>query len=160
MWGQINFLTLVFLEMKLTKLYGQLESWPKKCSTDLLFCFLKGWDHILQLIVLQQLLTVLWLKIKMKPCTKSSHCHLPAPLTSLRALFNHQFSSVQSLSRVWLFATPWIVARQAPCPSPTPRTHSNSRPSYSCSNYQSLDSFIFPFALPMADYISFFQSQF
>ena len=25
----------------------------------------------------------------------------------------HQFSSVQSLSRVWLFETPWIVARQA-----------------------------------------------
>ena len=25
----------------------------------------------------------------------------------------HQFSSVQSLSRVWLFATPWITARQA-----------------------------------------------
>ena len=25
----------------------------------------------------------------------------------------HQFSSVQSLSRVWLFATPWIAARQA-----------------------------------------------
>ena len=24
-----------------------------------------------------------------------------------------QFSSVQSLSRVWLFATPWIAARQA-----------------------------------------------
>ena len=26
---------------------------------------------------------------------------------------NHQFSSVQSLSRVRLFATPWIAARQA-----------------------------------------------
>ena len=26
----------------------------------------------------------------------------------------HQFSSVQSLSRVWLFATPWTAARQAP----------------------------------------------
>ena len=26
---------------------------------------------------------------------------------------SHQFSSVQSLSRVWLFATPWIAARQA-----------------------------------------------
>ena len=26
---------------------------------------------------------------------------------------NIQFSSVQSLSRVWLFATPWIAARQA-----------------------------------------------
>ena len=25
----------------------------------------------------------------------------------------HQFSSVQSLSHVWLFATPWIAARQA-----------------------------------------------
>ena len=27
-----------------------------------------------------------------------------------------QFSSVQSLSRVWLFATPWIAARQASLP--------------------------------------------
>ena len=26
---------------------------------------------------------------------------------------NFQFSSIQSLSRVWLFATPWIAARQA-----------------------------------------------
>ena len=28
-------------------------------------------------------------------------------------LLGHQFSSVQSLSRVWLFATPWTSARQA-----------------------------------------------
>ena len=36
-------------------------------------------------------------------------------------------SSVQLLSRVRLFMTPWIAARQAsPCPSPTPRVHSNS----------------------------------
>ena len=28
-------------------------------------------------------------------------------------IINHQFSSVQSLSHVWLFATPWIAARQA-----------------------------------------------
>ena len=32
-----------------------------------------------------------------------------------------QFSSVQSLSHVQLFATPWTAARQASCPSPTPR---------------------------------------
>ena len=38
-------------------------------------------------------------------------------------------SSIQSLSRVWLFATPWIAAHQPPCPSPTPRVHSDSRPS-------------------------------
>ena len=29
-----------------------------------------------------------------------------------------QSSSVQSLSRVWLFATPWTAARRPPCPSP------------------------------------------
>ena len=28
-------------------------------------------------------------------------------------MHDYQFSSVQSLSRVWLFATPWIAARQA-----------------------------------------------
>ena len=37
-----------------------------------------------------------------------------------------QFSSVQSLSRVWLFATPWI---RSPCPPPSPGVHSDSRPS-------------------------------
>ena len=40
-----------------------------------------------------------------------------------------QFSSVQSLSCVRLFATPWITVHQPPCPSPTPGVHSNSRPS-------------------------------
>ena len=40
-----------------------------------------------------------------------------------------QLSSVQSLSRVQLFVTPWITARQASlCPSPTPRVHPNSCP--------------------------------
>ena len=37
--------------------------------------------------------------------------------------------SVQLLSRVWLFATPWTATRQGPCPSPTPGTCSNSCPS-------------------------------
>ena len=36
------------------------------------------------------------------------------------------FSSVQSLSCVRLFATPWTGARQGPCSSPTPGTCSNS----------------------------------
>ena len=40
-----------------------------------------------------------------------------------------QFSSVQSLSHVRLFETPWIAARQAPRPSTTPGVHSNSCPS-------------------------------
>ena len=40
-----------------------------------------------------------------------------------------QFSSVQLLSRVWLFATPRIEHARPPCPSPTPGVHSNSRTS-------------------------------
>ena len=35
-------------------------------------------------------------------------------LTFSLGVVTPQFSSVQSLSRVWLFATPWIAARQAP----------------------------------------------
>ena len=40
-----------------------------------------------------------------------------------------QFSSVQSLSRVRLFASPWLQHTMPPCPSPTPRVYSNSCPS-------------------------------
>ena len=40
-----------------------------------------------------------------------------------------QFSSVQSLSRVWLFVTPWTTQHaRPPCPSPTPRVYPNSCP--------------------------------
>ena len=38
-------------------------------------------------------------------------------------------SSGQSLSRVWLFATPWIAARQASLSITNPRVHPDSRPS-------------------------------
>ena len=56
-----------------------------------------------------------------------------------------QFSSVQSLSRVRLFATPWIAAHQAPCPSPTPRVHPNSCPlSRWC--YLAISSSVVPFS--------------
>ena len=39
-----------------------------------------------------------------------------------------QFSSVQLLSHVRLFATPWTANARLPCPSPTPRVYSNSCP--------------------------------
>ena len=41
----------------------------------------------------------------------------------------YQFSSVQSLSRVQLFATPESQHTRPPCPSPTPGVYPNSRPS-------------------------------
>ena len=40
----------------------------------------------------------------------------------------HQLSSVQVLSRFWLFETPLTAARQASYPSLTPRAYSNSCP--------------------------------
>ena len=39
------------------------------------------------------------------------------------------FSSVQLLSRVQIFVTPWITKARTPCPSPSPGVHSHSRPS-------------------------------
>ena len=56
-----------------------------------------------------------------------------------------QFSSVQSLSRVWLFATPWIQHTRPPCPSPTPGVHSDSRPlSQRC--HPTISSSVVPFS--------------
>ena len=57
----------------------------------------------------------------------------------------YMFSSVQSLSRVQLFATPWIAACQAPCPSPTPRVHSDSHPS-SRWCHPTISSSVIPFS--------------
>ena len=54
-------------------------------------------------------------------------------------------SSVQSLSRVRLFATPWIAALQACCPSPTPGIYSNSCPS-SRWCHPAISSSVIPFS--------------
>ena len=54
-------------------------------------------------------------------------------------------SSVQSLSRVRLFATPWTAAHQASCPSPTPGACSNSCPlSQWC--HPTISSSVIPFS--------------
>ena len=54
-------------------------------------------------------------------------------------------SSVQSLSRVWLFATPWTTARQASFPSPTPGVHPNPCPlSQWC--HPTISSSVIPFS--------------
>ena len=52
-----------------------------------------------------------WMEYK----SVSSHRHKKWQImhSSRYLLSRHQFSSVQLLSRVWLFATPWIAARQA-----------------------------------------------
>ena len=49
------------------------------------------------------------------------------------------------LSRIWLFATPWIAARQASCPSPTPGFHWDSCPS-SWWCHPAISSSVVPFS--------------
>ena len=56
-----------------------------------------------------------------------------------------QFSSVQSLSRVRLFATPWTAARQASLVSPTPGPYSNSCP-LSWWGHPTISSSVVPFS--------------
>ena len=56
----------------------------------------------------------------------------------------NQFNSVQSLSCVQLFVTPWTHTRP-PCPSPTPRVHPNPCPlSQWC--YPTISSSVVPFS--------------
>ena len=56
-----------------------------------------------------------------------------------------QFNSVQSLSRVRFFATPWIAARQASLLSPSPGVHSDSHPS-SPWCHPAISSWVIPFS--------------
>ena len=57
----------------------------------------------------------------------------------------HQIRSDQSLSRVRLFVTPWTAARPPPCPSTTPRVHSNSCPLSQWCN-PAISSSVVPFS--------------
>ena len=56
-----------------------------------------------------------------------------------------QFSSIQSLSLVWLFVTPWTTTCQVPCPLPTPGVYPNSCPlSWWC--HQTISFSVVPFS--------------
>ena len=59
--------------------------------------------------------------------------------------FKIHISSVQLLSHVRLFATPWTAACQLPCPSPTPGVHSNSCPSSQWC-HPAISSSVIPFS--------------
>ena len=56
----------------------------------------------------------------------SSCCIIKAWIGLIMAI--HSLSSVQSLSCIWLFVTPWTTACWASHPSPTARVHPNSSP--------------------------------
>jgi len=56
---------------------------------------------------------------------------------------------VQSLSQVWLFATPWTQHIRLPCPSPSPGVCSNSYPSSQWC-YLTISSSIVPISCPQS----------
>ena len=83
---------------------------------------------------------------------------------SLSSLFlpKFQFSSVQSLSRVWLFSIPWIAARQAS------QSITNSWSSLKLTSIKSVmpkftvpkfKEYPFMFSLPLPFYVSIFLNQ-
>ena len=71
-------------------------------------------------------------------------------------------SSVQSLSRVWLFATPWLQHARPPCPSPKSGVYPNSCPlSQWC--HPTISSSVIPFSYHLQSFPasgSFQMSQF
>ena len=78
-------------------------------------------------------------------CPKSHQVSERCHSTEARyAILLQWFSSVQSLSQVRLFVTPWTTTR-LPCPSPTPRAYSNSCPSSSWC-HPTISSSVIPFS--------------
>ena len=59
----------------------------------------------------------------------SHNSQLAVKWVKARADWLFLFSSVQSFSHVWFFATHGLQHTRPPCPSPTPRVYSNSCPS-------------------------------
>ena len=75
-------------------------------------------------------------KVGLKLNIQKAKIMASGPITSweidgetVETVSNFIFSSVQLLSRVRLFATPWSQQTRPPCLSPTPRVHSDSSPS-------------------------------
>ena len=68
-------------------------------------------------------------------------------------MYLYQFNSVQLLSRVQLFVTPWITARRPPCPSPTHGIYSDSCPlSRWC--HPTISSSVVPFSFRLQSFLA------
>ena len=70
----------------------------------------------------------------------------------LEDLFSH-ISSVQALSHIWFFLTPWTIAHQASCPSPTPRVYPNSCP-LSQWSIPTISSSVVPFSSCLQSFLT------
>ena len=79
-------------------------------------CLLISWLHSPSALILEPQKNKVWQSVFLTCCQ------------NWLDLEGIQFSSVQSLSCIQLFATPWTAAHRPPCPSPTPGDYSNSCP--------------------------------
>ena len=66
----------------------------------------------------------------------------------LISLLIFPLSSVQLLSRVWLFTTAWTAAHRPPCPLPTPGVYPNSCPLNQWC-HPTISSSVIPFSSPL-----------
>ena len=106
----------IFLEPQNTiKLHTHHYQWVRWVHMPCL------WKHVLQEMLLIPTSGIL------KTCIIKSNVQMCSTALSLLSQFS--FSSVQSLSLVWLFATPWIEARQASLSITNSRVYSNPCPS-------------------------------
>ena len=71
------------------------------------------WQSILTLFFVLGTLKYKCRRMEVKTKCSSGTIQLGVGVNSFTLFSAHQFSSVQSLSCVWLFVTPWITARQA-----------------------------------------------
>ena len=107
-------------------LYGALTGGVRPYFTYTWACVIK---NVVVIIVLNKLLPIrsIYLRLSFLTYIIFLFCKEFLSTTSLNfSLSERVFSSVQSLSRVWLFVTPWTAACQSPCPSSTPGACSNS----------------------------------
>ena len=103
--------------------------------TIIKLCLMVPYWYVLQLYLLILISLVILL------CVSAFSSPILTPVMGRK----FQFRSVQLLSHVQLFATPWTAAHQASLPSPTPRACSNSCPlSWWC--HPTISSSIVPFS--------------
>ena len=82
----------------------------------------------------------------MKVKEESEKVGLKLNIQKTKIMASGPVSSVQSLSHVWIFATPWFTQHaRPPCPSPTPEVCSNSCPS-SRWGHPTISSSVIPFS--------------
>ena len=138
-----NLLDNLVLIFWYTRIKLWVLSYPVKNSLAILWC-----KHETSILILPDT-SRCWFRCKwmwIQSFSRSVNCFSLWNNVFVRVLRSSvQFSSFQSLSRVRLFATPWIATRQASLSITTPGVHSDSRPSSQWC-HPAISSLVVPFS--------------